>query len=457
MNTPRRLTELTPSLPFALLLGLLAVLWIAGGASRADVLGQVVVRAAAWSVIIVSLLAAKNARAYPRAIWLILLACIALPLLQLIPLPPELWMSLPGRALLVETARVAGEPQPWRPLSMVPGATLNAAMSLVVPLAVLSLLRGMRDTELALMPSVLLGFVTACALIGLVQVSGTSLNNPLINDSGQVSGTFANRNHFALLLAFGCVLAPVWAFFEGRAPRWKGVTALGLATFFTLMILATGSRTGLLLAALALGSGLLIVRHSIRKTLATYPSWVFYCLIAGVFVLCGIVVLVSVAADRAMSIDRVLAIEPAQDVRRQALPTIINLIEVHFPVGSGLGAFDPIFRIYEPFKLLKLTYLNHAHNEYLEIALDAGLLGVLLLSAVLIWWLWASAQVWRDAPSARSSVPKLGSAILLLVFIASVFDYPARTPIIMASITIAAWWLSNRHPASTASALPKSA
>jgi hypothetical protein len=31
-----------------------------------------------------------------------------------------------------------------------------------------------------------------------------------------VSGTFANRNHFALFMAIGCVLAPAWAVQSSR-------------------------------------------------------------------------------------------------------------------------------------------------------------------------------------------------------------------------------------------------
>ena len=43
--------------------------------------------------------------------------------------------------------------------------------------------------------------------------------------------------------------------------------------------------------------------------------------------------------------------------------------------------------------------------------------------------------------------------MLLMVFAASVFDYPARTPIIMAVIVIAAIWLSGYARQSAASAL----
>ncbi|KQM21459.1 hypothetical protein ASE50_13755 [Sphingomonas sp. Leaf5] len=62
-----------PSLSFVLLCGLLAVLWLAGGGSRADVLGQVIVRSVAWlSLILAILLAPKPSFANAKPLWLLL-------------------------------------------------------------------------------------------------------------------------------------------------------------------------------------------------------------------------------------------------------------------------------------------------------------------------------------------------------------------------------------------------
>jgi hypothetical protein len=46
--------------------------------------------------------------------------------------------------------------------------------------------------------------------------------------------------------------------------------------------------------------------------------------------------------------------------------------------------------------------------------------------------------------------------MLLLVFIASIFDYPARTPMIMAMIVVAGVWLGERVQVYRGSALPRS-
>ncbi|MFI2901517.1 O-antigen ligase family protein, partial [Klebsiella aerogenes] len=88
-------------------------------------------------------------------------------------------------------------------------------------------------------------------------------------------------------------------------------------------------------------------------------------------------------------------LDAGADVRVHALPSVLAMIRIYFPAGSGFGGFDTIFRVHEPYALLKPTYFNHAHNDWLEILLDGGLPAALLLVVALGWWLRASIRVWR--------------------------------------------------------------
>lgn len=444
-----------PSLAFALWCAFLAVLWLAGGASRADVFGQVVSRAAA--VIALFLIAAFGNKPVLRPVtpvcWLIL-AAVVLTVLQLIPLPPSIWETLPGRALFDET--VAGMQQPWRPLSIVPSATINALVSLLVPIAALILIVTMRAEERAAIFQTLLLMIGASVLLGLFQITGVGFDNPLINDNRDfVSSSFANRNHFALLLAIGCLLLPVWAFGGQRHSRERAGVGLGACLVVLLTILATGSRAGIALGVLGFGGGLVIARVDIRRQLRHAPKWAAPALaVIAVAIVAGTVV-ASIAADRAVSIRRLLDTDTGFDMRSRALPTVWAMIRDYFPVGAGLGSFDPIFRIHEPFSLLKPTYFNHAHNDFLEVVLDAGLPGLLLLGAGLAWWIGASVRLWRGAANTKDVLPRLGSAMLLLIIGASLFDYPARTPMIMTLMVVAAVWLSEGINQSNRKALPE--
>lgn len=442
------------SFSFALLATFLVLLWVAGGASREDVIGQIIVRGAAWLTLIG--IALFGPRPDWRAIYpvtLILMAALLIVLLQLIPLPPSIWQALPGRTVLAGAASGTSE-LPWRPIAIVPGAAWNAASSLVVPATILVLAAGLDARGQSRVLTLLLALAVLSALIGLLQFSGARFNNPFVNDTpGQVSGMFANRNHFALFLAMGCVIAPVWAFLDGRRSHWRGPVVVGLILLFTLIILASGSRAGMILGVLACGMGLLLAWRPLRRELRRYPRWTMPVLLGAIVVMIGAFVLLSVATDRAASINRVIAIEGDEDMRTRALPTVWTMVQTYFPVGSGFGGFDPVFRLHEPYTLLKPTYFNHAHNDFIEIVLQGGIAGLLLLGTATIWWSIATIKAWRR--NEQASLARLGSALLLLVFVASAFDYPARTPMVMAICILAGTWLVRREKRPAGSALPE--
>ena len=436
----------------ALAIAMAVLLWVAGGASRGDALAQVIVRAGAWTVLIAAILFGP----YPsirvmRPILFLLVATIALPLIQLVPLPPSWWQALPGRNILL----TPGEPIPWRPWTMTPGATRNALASLVVPATMFVVMAQANERVHRWMPTILLLMIGTAVLLGLLQFSGAGFNNPFLNDTpGAVSSIFANRNHFALFVALGCLIAPVWAFMDREALRWRGPLAAGLVILFVLTILATGSRAGMLLGGVALSSALLLVGKQLPRRLAGGPPWLLPALAALTMLLMVGFGALSFAADRADAINRLIALETGEDMRARARPTVLAMIVRYMPFGSGLGGFDPIFRIHEPFDLLKLTYFNQAHNDFLGIALDAGIPGVTLLATGIVWWLVASISIWRVKADYCVLLGRLGSAIILLVLAASATDYPARTPTIMAVIVIAAIWLARARSAHNYAALP---
>lgn len=444
-----------PSLMFVTLGGLLLVLWLAGGASRGNVPGQVIVRAAALLALVIAIVFGQRPiTATARPVWILLGAAIAILTIQLLPLSANLWHELPSRQFIgdVPGGDAAGG---WRQLSLVPGATVNALIALVVPLAVLALTTSLSAAERAHLPGLVLMLAGGAVLLGLLQFSGVGIDNPLVNDTpGAVSGTFANRNHFALFLALGSLVIPVWVFQDGGRLQWRGPTGLSLLLLFMLTILAGGSRAGMAVGALAIIIAGILALRELRWRMRRAPRWMLPTAFAAVTALLAAFALFSVAADRAVSIQRGLSVDVEQDIRSRAFPTVWNITRTTFPVGSGAGSFDSMFRAYEPDTLLKPTYFNHAHNDFIEVVLELGLPGLLLLLAAVAWWAWASVDAWRNSARRRSMLPRLGSAMLLLIMVASIFDYPARTPLMMAMMMLAGVWLSSRSDENRTPALP---
>jgi O-antigen ligase len=432
------------TLSFWLLIAFLAILWVAGGASRADVLGQAVVRFSAWSIIVVAILA------LPRVDWravrepaIILGAAALLVALQLVPLPPAIWTELPGRALFMEAPVLTGTEQPWRPLSISPSGTTNALASLIVPATVLLLTANLTREQHWQIAIFMLGLVGAGAILGVLQFSGANFDNPLINiPAGSVAGNFANRNHFALFLAIGCALALTWAF-RDETPPWKAVAAFGLIVIFTLTILATGSRSGVIVGVAGVILTFLVFRRRAGQQLKAIPRKIAVpVLVAGVATVIGAIWL-SVGLDRAVSVNRATMLEGEDDLRAQIWPIVLDMIQRYFPAGTGFGTFDPVFRIGEPDNLLNPQYINLAHNDWLQIVMEGGLIGLVLLAAALVWSALRSFQAWTSSgrPAGFELLAKAGSILVILVLAASVSDYPARTPLVMALLSLAAVWL----------------
>ncbi|MFI5349320.1 MAG: O-antigen ligase family protein [Elusimicrobiota bacterium] len=65
--------------------------------------------------------------------------------------------------------------------------------------------------------------------------------------------------------------------------------------------------------------------------------------------------------------------------------------------GTGLGSFETVYPAYQDFGLRALV--THAHSDWLEIALESGLLGLLLALTAAALAAFASVRAWRSARS----------------------------------------------------------
>jgi O-antigen ligase len=96
-----------------------------------------------------------------------------------------------------------------------------------------------------------------------------------------------------------------------------------------------------------------------------------------------------------------------------------------FPVGTGLGTFDKVYALHENPALVAPTYINHAHNDYLELVLELGLAGIVLIGAGLAWWGWQAVSAWRSPLG--SSFAKAATIASAAILAHSIVDYPLRS------------------------------
>jgi O-antigen ligase len=450
MNQPApaaRSDRARPSFQALMLGALLAGTFLLGGSARGDVAQLVVLRPLAALALAIGVwtLRADDLRRR-RFLFAMAAAIIALPALQLVPLPPRLWMQLPGRDLIAAIDAAAGMGGIWRPLTMTPAETRNALFALLVPAAVLVLGSQLAARELRAMVPVVLALGVVSGVVALMQAlggPGIALYAYPVTNEGSAVGLFANRNHQALLLA---MLLPMLGALAALTPKQWPVLRLGLfgAGLIVLpLILITGSRMGLIAGAIALLAvplvGGLPPAGTGRGAGATRIA-----VLAGA-VVAIVVVGLTVWLDRAVAVQRLTGQDPTADLRTQIWPTLLPLSAAQFPFGSGMGSFERLYQVREPDSLLSPVYMNHAHDDWLELLLNAGLPGALLLAIAVAAFArraWRTLQLPAGSPARVYGL--LGLALIALAAQGSVTDYPLRTPIHAAILALAALWAGAR-------------
>jgi O-antigen ligase len=426
----------------------LGIVFLTGGSSRSNVAGLLLLRPLSFFVLAygVSMLRGYHWRQY-RLLCLFCVAVLAVPVLHLVPLPAALWSSLPGRGLLREIDALSYHPGGWRPLSLVPDATRAALYSLAVPLATGALAIQLNDHYRRRLLWVVLSLIGVSALVGLLQATG--LHFYPAGSSSDPAGLFANRNHQGAVLAlFLPMLAvAIYAHRADQAPRpGKSLLLAGVlvGAMVIVLIVVAGSRTALVLALLSS----LLIPFIVSSTAhpddqaASRASHMRRTLFATgmIGLMIGGLGLAAVYMSRDAAIGRMQQI--AHDPRYVVWDAVTDALPHFLPWGSGVGSYVEVYQTFEPDSTLRPTYSNHAHNEFLEIALTTGIPGIMLAACALAMMVFATRAAIR-ARGPESLFPRLGVVLMFLLAFASMTDYPARTPIIASILALAAVWAAS--------------
>jgi len=407
----------------ALLLEVFATLF--GGASQTNALSLMAVELAALPLLFLSIYLTL-AGAGPRglAIPIVLLAAvIAVPVLQLIPLPADLWTKLPGRGPVLQVLDVAGLGRPALPYSLTPQGTWRSALGLAPPAAMFLGATLLSDGQRRVMAGLWLLLATVSLSIGALQLlSGP--DSPLyfypVTNAGSPVGLFSNRNHQAAFLLCLLPVAAVFAAeFRGIAEDWRAFTPLLALLYFFVGIVGvavTHSRAGVFLSGAALVGALAVVVSggALRGRLRAAAG-----LAVGGAVAVGAVLLFGLAPI----VDRFYG---GGELRFEGWPIVLKIAQSFLPLGSGLGSFDTVYRSVEPLTQVSTVYFNHAHNDYLELWLETGFAGAALFALFLLWFAVRAFVVWTGRGEGRNLAAAL-TVLVVLLLIHSLVDYPLRT------------------------------
>lgn len=456
-----------PNARFYLLSLWLVLIFLMGGTSRPDTESLLFLRPASVIVAGAGLWTLRRDHIMRlRGSFLFVAAIVSLIVVHLVPLPPAVWTALPGRGLIYEIDQALGQGGIWRPLSMAPPWTWHALWFMFIPLSVLVHAAQLSYDQVRKLGTVVLLIGLAGGVLAIAQVLGDprGLLFPYrVSHFGLAIGLFANRNHQAVFLA---TLVPIALMalrrnrikvrFDQKSSRRVDVTNLVVlilvAALFPL-VLASGSRAGLTALIVSVVMSLVVLppfADERDKTGATGKmqakrrhkavGWTLLSVIAGLAVT-GL----AFRNDRAVSIDRILVIDPLEDLRTKILPTAFAMTRLYAPLGSGVGTFEPVYQIHEPDDLLFPVYANHVHNDWLEVAMTAGVPGILLLGwAIGAWGLAAFVCLRRQARRERLNIDLVSAGLIvtLVTALASISDYPLRTPAFGALFMIMIVWIN---------------
>ena len=310
-----------------------------------------------------------------------LLAFHALVACQLVPLPPALLRRVSPGSFDFYAQPLLVPLESWRPISVSPGDTLRgllflAGMSLLFATAWREC-RKERDTRRLAGAVVAAGLLTT--LVAFLQAGrgDTRIYGFIqLRWDWAMFGPYVNRNHFAGHLALALPLAlalAVQALERLGAERRR--TRRGL-----LLLLAEteGSRLVLHVAlACFLAAGLVGSRSrgacaavlvAITLLVVARREWGRPALLA------GLVALVAAAWVGLGGLPQGYGFEAAQASRLLAWRDFLRLVP-HFPVfGVGFNAFASAYPRYQ--SVDHADWWGEAHNEYLQVLLDTGLLGL---------------------------------------------------------------------------------
>lgn len=378
-----------------------------------------------------------------------------LMIIQMIPLPYAIWTALPGREVIVNLDVAGGLTGLWRSITFSPSRTANSLASLIVPLAAVLLFHIYPNHRKKDFLAVIIIIAAGNAMLGILQIlgpSGGALYFYEFTNSADAVGFFANRNHSSVfsglsLLVISYFYAQRWQVFHFT----KTYTNIFLAAVYIvifLSIIVNASRAGLLCGGIALFVGLMIFNlkppEATRLKIARGKKITSIIGSIAIVMFSAMLILLFFVSDRLPAFSRLIEKDPMADLRTEAMPTLFEMIGSYWPVGSGFGTFDKVYFIHERSELLMPSYFNQAHNDWLQILIEGGAPVAILAAVSLFWYIASVLKLFLTSKNLSHLFFWFGTMAIL--GIASLVDYPLRTPIFSAvTVWMVAFLFTARH------------
>ncbi len=378
------------------------------------------------------------------AIFLLGLMCV-FPLLQLLPIPYDIWRILPGHELYGHALASLGgnfTSVSYRPASLVPALTEYSWLALLPPMAVFLYTIGLPSERLRNVVYLFLGIAIFQVVIGLMQY-GVGPENPLrgnlFAEGSSAVGTYANYNHLAgliemaLPLAIALFIATLSSLHFSHKHSKKFLTKLSIFASFYMnrtivfgllaAVLLTGliftkSRTGIMLGILVIMLCTIAFSARIGRSKASGLIGTISFIGASLAIQIGLVPV----------LNRFSLADPLHDARWSIFTSTVTAIGEFFPLGSGAGTFSQVYQRFHSPDILGV-FVNRAHNDYLEWVMEGGVIAAVLIVGLILLYLVQWLRVWKRGEWTTLNFIQVGAGIgILAILLHSLVDYNLHIP-----------------------------
>ncbi len=233
-------------------------------------------------------------------------------------------------------------------------------------------------------------------------------------------GSFVNRHNFAAYMEM-TMSVPLGLLFAGAVAKDKRLLYLTAIALMGVALLMSGSRGGLVaLLAEVILLIMLTTGASSRKAL--------FAKVAFSGLLIAAIVVGSIFIGGESSLTRIAETATSKDVttdRGHIWSVTMDVIAHNMPLGAGFGALGVAYTPYDDHS--GLERVEQAHNDYLQVAADAGIVGVIIGLLFLFWLFRVGLKAAKTDNVYRRGVAIGALAGCFGILVHSIFDFVLHT------------------------------
>lgn len=233
-------------------------------------------------------------------------------------------------------------------------------------------------------------------------------------------GSFVNRHNFAAYMEM-CIAIPMGLLLQGALKKDKRLLFGTAAALMAVALLMSGSRGGLVALGAEVVLLLILARGRIMRG-RVWPKAVLGVLLVGVIVAGA----AFIGGETSMSrVSETAASEDFSTKRTMIWKVTLDVIKNNLPLGAGFGAFGAAYTPYDSQN--GLERVEQAHNDYLQILADAGIVGFVIGCLFIFAVVRAGSNVLKSENVYRRGVGVGALAGIFGVLVHSLFDFVLHT------------------------------